>query len=182
MDWDDLRIFLAVARAESLSAAGRKLKIDPATVGRRIARLEEAVAARLFVKGPQGYALTDAGGRLLAHAERAETVMEGAAEALTGAEGLSGQIRIGAPDGCANYLLAASAGADLRRQSGPGGADRRPAASLQPVQARGRHGDCGQPPRGRAPDGAKAVGLPAASCGIAATIWPGIPRSLARRI
>lgn len=105
MDWDDLRIFLAVARAESLSAAGRALKIDPATVGRRIARLEEAMAARLFAKGPQGYALTGEGERLLAHAARAEAAMEGAVEALQGPEGLTGQIRIGAPDGCANYLL-----------------------------------------------------------------------------
>ena len=105
MDWDDLRVFLAVARAESLSGAGRGLKIDPATVGRRIARLEDAVGARLFVKGPQGYALTEEGLRLLSHAERAEAAMEGAAEALTGPEGLTGQIRIGAPDGCANYLL-----------------------------------------------------------------------------
>ncbi|MBC7480068.1 MAG: LysR family transcriptional regulator [Pseudorhodobacter sp.] len=105
MDWDDLRIFLAVARTESLSAAGRGLKIDPATVGRRIARLEQAMGARLFVKGPQGYALTTEGERLLSHAERAEVAMEGAAEALRGPEGLTGQIRIGAPDGCANYLL-----------------------------------------------------------------------------
>lgn len=105
MDWDDLRVFLAVARAESLSAAGRALKIDPATVGRRIARLEEATGARLFAKGPQGYALSDEGARLLAHAEHAETVMAGASEALSGPEGLSGLIRVGAPDGCANYVL-----------------------------------------------------------------------------
>ena len=105
MDWDDLRVFLAVARAESLSGAGRGLKIDPATVGRRVARLEEDLGARLFVKGPQGYGLTEAGLRFLAHAERAETVIEGAAEALSRPEGLTGQIRIGAPDGCANYLL-----------------------------------------------------------------------------
>ena len=105
MDWDDLRVFLAVARAESLSGAGRGLKIDPATVGRRIARLEDAMGARLFTKGPQGYALTGEGLRLLSHAERAEAATEGAAEALTGPEGLTGQIRIGAPDGCANYLL-----------------------------------------------------------------------------
>ncbi|MBC2835617.1 LysR family transcriptional regulator [Paragemmobacter straminiformis] len=105
MDWDDLRIFLAVARSESLSAAGKRLKIDPATVGRRIARLEEAMGARLFAKSPQGYALTEEGTRLLSHAERAESAMEGAREALSGPEGLSGQIRIGAPDGCANYLL-----------------------------------------------------------------------------
>ncbi len=105
MDWDDLRIFLSVARSESLSAAGKRLRIDPATVGRRIARLEEAMGARLFAKSPQGYALTEEGTRLLGHAERVESAMEGAREALTGPEGLSGQIRIGAPDGCANYLL-----------------------------------------------------------------------------
>jgi DNA-binding transcriptional LysR family regulator len=105
MDWDDLRVFLAVARSESLSGAGRRLKIDPATVGRRIARLEDAVGSRLFTKTPQGYALTEEGTRLLTHAERAETAVEGASEALSGPEGLTGQIRIGAPDGCANYLL-----------------------------------------------------------------------------
>ncbi|AXQ93450.1 LysR family transcriptional regulator [Cereibacter azotoformans] len=105
MDWDDLRIFLAVARVESLSGAGRGLRLDPATVGRRVARLEEALGAPLFAKSPQGYALTEAGQRLLAHAERAEQAVTEAAEDLQGAAGLSGQIRIGAPDGCANYLL-----------------------------------------------------------------------------
>ncbi len=105
MDWDDLRVFLAVARCESLSGAGKRLKIDPATVGRRIARLEDAVGARLFQKSPQGYALTGEGARLMPHAERVEAALEGAAEALSEPEGLTGQIRIGAPDGCANYLL-----------------------------------------------------------------------------
>jgi DNA-binding transcriptional LysR family regulator len=105
MDWDDLRVFLAVARGESLSAAGRGLKIDPATAGRRIARLEEAMGARLFIKGPQGYALSDEGARLMPHAEAAEAAFVAAGEALSGPEGLTGQIRIGAPDGAANYLL-----------------------------------------------------------------------------
>ncbi|MFP4273422.1 MAG: LysR family transcriptional regulator [Paracoccaceae bacterium] len=105
-NWDDMRVFLAVARAESLSEAGRRLRVDPATVGRRVARLEEALGAPLFAKSPQGYALTDAGQRLLAHAERAEQAMGAGVEALAGrADSLSGQIRIGAPDGCANYLL-----------------------------------------------------------------------------
>ncbi|MDF1620026.1 LysR family transcriptional regulator [Pseudothioclava nitratireducens] len=106
MDWDDLRVFLAVARAESLSGAGRVLKCDAATVGRRVQRLEEAVDAPLFVKSPKGYALTEAGARLLPHAERVEQAMAGASEELSGTAGhLSGQLRIGAPDGCANYLL-----------------------------------------------------------------------------
>ncbi|MCB6177222.1 LysR family transcriptional regulator [Rhodobacter sp. Har01] len=105
MDWDDLRVFLAVARTDSLSGAGRRLKIDPATVGRRIARLEDGIGARLFAKSPQGYALTEAGTRLIPHAERAEGAALAAQETLSGPEGLTGQIRLGAPDGCANYLL-----------------------------------------------------------------------------
>ncbi|HWL56111.1 MAG TPA: LysR family transcriptional regulator [Paracoccus sp. (in: a-proteobacteria)] len=105
MDWDDLRIFLAVARVDSLSGAGRRLGIDASTVGRRIARLEGALGAKLFVKTPQGYALAPDGERLLPHAEAAEAAMTGAGESLSGPGDLSGQLRIGAPDGCANYLL-----------------------------------------------------------------------------
>lgn len=105
MDWDDLRIFLAVARAESLSGAGRRLAIDASTVGRRIARLEAALGAKLFVKTPQGYDLAPEGERLLPHAEAAESALTGAREALSGPGDLTGQLRIGAPDGCANYLL-----------------------------------------------------------------------------
>ena len=107
MDWDDLRVFLAVARAESLSGAGKRLALDPATVGRRVARLEESAGARLFLKSPQGYALTEEGARLIPHAEAAEAAANAAHEALSGGAGagLSGQIRLGAPDGCANYIL-----------------------------------------------------------------------------
>ncbi len=104
--WDDLRVFLAVARSESLSGAGRTLRLDPATVGRRIQRLETAMGAPLFAKSPQGYALTVDGQRLLNHAEHAEQAVTGAAEEIGGQAGqLTGQVRIGAPDGCANYLL-----------------------------------------------------------------------------
>lgn len=106
LDWDDMRIFLAVARGESLGRAGRMLRMDPATVGRRIARLEEGLARRLFTRSHQGYALTEDGARLLPHAIQAETALLAASDAaLTPQTGLSGQIRIGAPDGCANYLL-----------------------------------------------------------------------------
>ena len=105
MDWDDLRIFLAVARSESLSGAGRRLGLDASTVGRRVARLEADIGAGLFVKTPQGYGLTEAGGRLLAPAEAAEQAAQAASEAVRHEAGISGQLRIGAPDGCANYLL-----------------------------------------------------------------------------
>ena len=106
LNWDDLRVFLAVARADSLSRAGKLLKIDPATVGRRVARLEETLGATLFVKSPQGYALTEYGERLMEHAARAEQNMAQGLEDIRGEPGqLTGSIRIGAPDGSANYLL-----------------------------------------------------------------------------
>lgn len=107
VDWDDLRLFLAVARAESLSRAGRDARLDPATMGRRITRLEEGLGTRLFARSPQGYALTDAGQRLLPHAIRTEEAVLAGLEEVRGGTGarISGSVRIGAPDGCANYLL-----------------------------------------------------------------------------
>lgn len=106
MHWDDARIFLAVARGESLSGAGRALKIDPATVGRRVARLEESLGTALFVKSPQGYVLTPEGERLQIRAEQAEQALALAGDEVRGQAGrLRGSVRIGAPDGSANYLL-----------------------------------------------------------------------------
>jgi len=105
MNWDDMRVFLGVARAEGLTAAAPILKMDPATLGRRIARLEQAVGAALFVKSPQGYALTDLGAQMRDRAAEAETALSLAVDTGQGAATLSGQIRIGAPDGAANYLL-----------------------------------------------------------------------------
>jgi DNA-binding transcriptional LysR family regulator len=106
MRWDDLRVFLAVARQGRLQTAGRVLGLDPATVGRRVTALEEALGARLFDRSPQGYALTEAGRNLLAHAQAMES-QAGAAAAEVGGQPdrLSGTVRIGAPDGVATYLL-----------------------------------------------------------------------------
>jgi DNA-binding transcriptional LysR family regulator len=106
MKWDDLRVFLAVARQSRLLTAGRSLGLDPATVGRRITALEEALGARLFDRSPQGYAMTEAGRSLLVHAQAMETQASAASEEVGGrAESLSGTVRIGAPDGVSNYLL-----------------------------------------------------------------------------
>lgn len=105
-NWDDLRLFLAVAREQSLSAAGRVVRLDPATLGRRMARLEKQMQVALFVKSPQGYALTQAGAQLLERAGGVEQAVRGASLGdVAQSETLSGQIRLGAPDGCANFLL-----------------------------------------------------------------------------
>lgn len=106
LNWDDMRVFLAVARLENISKAGRSLSMDPATVGRRITRLEADIGVTLFAKSPQGYALSREGLRLLTSATAAENAMaQGVSDLHGGDETLRGVIRIGAPDGCANYVL-----------------------------------------------------------------------------
>src|SRR5437868_4116860 len=68
--WDDARYFLEVQRAGSLSAAGRRLRVNQSTVGRRLAALEATLGARLFERTPDGYVLTAAGETFLPRAER----------------------------------------------------------------------------------------------------------------
>ncbi|MDB2407891.1 LysR family transcriptional regulator [Jannaschia sp.] len=109
MDWDDLRVFLGVARGGSLAEAAPGLRLDPATLSRRVARLERAAGAVLFLKSPRGYALTEAGHRLLPHAEGMEARARAGEAALAGGEALRGRVRIGAPDGVANHVLPAVA-------------------------------------------------------------------------
>ncbi|MDI4664033.1 LysR family transcriptional regulator [Xanthobacter autotrophicus] len=112
MDWDHLRVFLAVARHGQLLAAGRRLGLNHATVARRLDALEEALSAPLFDRRPAGCVPTQAGERLLPAAERVEAEMLGIAEGFReAAADVSGTVRIGAPDGLGNYFLAAELGA-----------------------------------------------------------------------
>ena len=60
-DWDDLRYFLAVARAGTLSAAARALDVNHSTVFRRMTAFEDHLGVRLFDRLPSGYVLTPAG-------------------------------------------------------------------------------------------------------------------------
>jgi DNA-binding transcriptional LysR family regulator len=110
-DWDDLRFFLAVARAGRLTVAARRLGADHATVSRRISALESALKAKLFERRPQGYALTEHGERLLAKAETMETQALAVSSEIGGADlALSGIVRIGTPDGFGTMFLAPRAG------------------------------------------------------------------------
>lgn len=106
-DWGDLRFFLAIARTGRLTAAARKLRVDHATVSRRIQALESALKAKLFEHHPQGYRLTEPGERLMAAAEAIEITANGIENAISGTDqALSGTVRIGAPDGFGTYFLA----------------------------------------------------------------------------
>jgi DNA-binding transcriptional LysR family regulator len=72
LDWTDLRDFIAVAEAGSLSAGAKRLKVSQPTVSRRIAALEQHLKIRLFDRVPRGLELTEAGEDLLQRARRME--------------------------------------------------------------------------------------------------------------
>lgn len=112
MNWDDVRIFLAVARTGQILGAAKRLELNHATVSRRVAALESALKSKLFRRLTTGTELTPAGERLLAVAERMEADMI-AARADIGGEGeaISGTVRIGAPDGFGVAFLASRLGA-----------------------------------------------------------------------
>ena len=69
MQWDDLRVFLAVAQAGSLRRASRALAVGQPTVIRHVRQLEESLGTRLFERTPDGHRLTDAGRSLLPMAQ-----------------------------------------------------------------------------------------------------------------
>src|SRR5262249_27756794 len=104
-DWDDLRIFLAAARAGSLAAAGQRLGIDTPTVGRRIARLETALRSTLLVRSRAGVQLTAAGAHLLESGVVAEAAMERAGR-VAQPDVVAGTVRISAAEGFGTAVLA----------------------------------------------------------------------------
>lgn len=74
--WDDLRLFLDVARLGGLSAATETTRLSAATLGRRVTALERQVGEPLFHRSQSGYRLTQAGEDLLARAEDVEAAMQ----------------------------------------------------------------------------------------------------------
>ena len=106
MDWDNVRVFLAVARGGQFVAAGKRLKLDHATVSRRIAALEATVGAKLFDRRTTGAKLTGAGERFISAAEQMESAFLHAQGEISGVDlELTGDVRIGAPDGFSTYYL-----------------------------------------------------------------------------
>lgn len=108
MDWDNIRVFLAVARSGQMLAAANRLGMDHATVRRRINVLEQTLGAKLLDRQTTGCHLTAAGETFYVTAERAETEIASGQSSIGGLDGmLSGTVRIGAPDGFGTYFLAA---------------------------------------------------------------------------
>ena len=75
-DWNDLKYLLAVARHGSTLAAARKLRVNQATVQRRLIELEARLKLRLVERSPSGYRLTAAGSTVLPAAEAVAAAIE----------------------------------------------------------------------------------------------------------
>ncbi len=115
--WEDLRLFLSVAEARSMSAAARSLRLGQPTLSRRMALLEEALGGPLFVRRPDGVTLTALADRLLPAARRmAEWSSEAERSVAGGERAPEGRVKIAAPPGVAFAFLAPLA-AELRIRS-----------------------------------------------------------------
>lgn len=116
MNWDDVRMFLAVARSGQILAASRRLGVNHATLSRRITALEEALQTRLLVRRTNGCELTPEGEVFSRAAERMETEMLAAQSDIGRVDSaVAGTVRIGAPDGFGVAFLASRLGELTRR-------------------------------------------------------------------
>ncbi len=119
MNWDDVRIFLAVARTGQILAASRRLELNHATVSRRITALESDLQSKLLIRRTNGCDLTQEGEAFMHAAERMEAEMLAARAAVgrTDTE-VSGTVRIGATDGFGISFLAPRLGTLTRQYPG----------------------------------------------------------------
>ncbi|MDO6704625.1 LysR family transcriptional regulator [Photobacterium sp. 1_MG-2023] len=106
LNWDDTRIFLAVAREGTLSSASKVLKLGIATTSRRLERLESALGVRLFTRDQLGYKLTDEGAALMPQAEALELAGYALSDAARGPnDSVMGHVRLATAQGLADHLI-----------------------------------------------------------------------------
>ncbi|MFK4811705.1 LysR family transcriptional regulator [Devosia sp. ZW T5_3] len=118
MNWDDVRIFLAVARHGQILGAARSLGLNHATVARRLTALEAALGSTLFTRKTNGSDLSGAGERFLSHAEAMESAMLAASQTAGADSAIEGIVRVGAPDGFGVAFLAPRIGQLTERHQG----------------------------------------------------------------
>jgi DNA-binding transcriptional LysR family regulator len=107
LDWDDIRVFNAVAETGSMAGAARLLCVGTSMVSKRVDDLEARLGATLFTRHPQGVALTEAGETVRDHARTMERSAV-SIERLVGLQDkrLEGRVTVAAPDGIAAFWLA----------------------------------------------------------------------------
>jgi DNA-binding transcriptional LysR family regulator len=107
LDWDQVRLFLAVARGGSLAEAAARLGLDISTVSRRLDRLEEELGVHLFDRTREGTVATAAAEQMLPHAEEMELGMHRFTAAGAQVEtAVEGTVRLTVPPGVADAFVA----------------------------------------------------------------------------
>ena len=104
-DWQDIRVFLALGRHGSLSAAARTLTVNHATIARRILSLETTLGVKLVERRREGYVLTAAGTRTLASAHDMESAVQSLGRADSPDDAPRGLVRVNAPPALSQGFL-----------------------------------------------------------------------------
>ncbi|MCJ8320775.1 MAG: LysR family transcriptional regulator [Colwellia sp.] len=108
MNWDDIKIFLEVARTERLSIAAKRLAMDASTVSRRLHKLEEQLKSQLFERTIDGHVLTEDGHKLLNSARQMEQNANHGFEAIKNNNQENfGKVRVGVTEAFGNFFIAA---------------------------------------------------------------------------
>jgi molybdate transport repressor ModE-like protein len=106
MDWNDLRVFLAIVRSGSLGAAAKLLGVSHPTVGRRLQMLEQVSGQVFFRRTGQGLVLTDSGERILHLAQEMEHSALAIERRMAGdSDQPEGLLRISCAEWFASYVL-----------------------------------------------------------------------------
>jgi DNA-binding transcriptional LysR family regulator len=106
LNWDDLRIVLAIAEHGTLSGAAARLRVSHPTLSRRLQRIERRLDTRLFERTPSSLRLTAAGEEVRQLAVRLREDIAALERRIAGRDsGPGGPIRLTAPDAVSEYLL-----------------------------------------------------------------------------
>ncbi|VFR24354.1 Transcriptional regulator, LysR family [plant metagenome] len=116
LNWNDLRIFLAVGQASTLCAAARQLGVNESTASRHVSHLEQVIGELVFTRDHQGFHLTPRGRELFEYVQEMEKSALAFTEALSGArQDVAGRVRVATMEGIATLYLS-GAFAELRRR------------------------------------------------------------------
>lgn len=105
-EWSDFKILLALARAGSMAGAARQLKVDNSTVSRRLVAMEDAVSAKLLIRGGREFTWTAEGRTLIGAGEAIEAAVAHALRAVRTAKiDVNGTVRVSVPPAFVPVLM-----------------------------------------------------------------------------
>lgn len=105
IDWDDMRVFLSLARCRSLSSAAREIGLTHSTISRRISSFEDSLGRPLFERRPEGFSLTQQGTELMAFANLIEESFHSVHRWAENTPVAKGTVRVTATEALSNHFL-----------------------------------------------------------------------------